>query len=1222
LFGHRNWRHADFGREQTPLHSVRSRVRARGHASRFIRLTSLAAVLAGGVGLVPSIPVSATTVTPTLVATIGGPGHATIYPSGVEVAPDGSIVAADTGNDQIVKYDSAGNQLWRVGAPGSANNQYLQPRDVGVDSSGNVYVADEGNNRVDKLSPSGSWIGSWKGPSTDHIGPPIGLTVANDVVYVADPNKNRIHVFDTSGNELRFLVSNGACVINRLRDVTADAAGNVYVANYVADTILKFGPTGTCLTTWGTKGSGNGQFMNPYGITVAFDPVLGANAVYVADSNNDRIEEFLTDGTFEASIGTAGTTPGTFTQLRRVAVATDGSGDVWGADLWGYRLERFARSAGGYSYAQTIGGTPPPLTTSAVFNQVRAVTFDGAGNLYTMDTVNQRVVEWTAGGASIIRACGQRGFTSTGDFNWPRGLAIDPATGQMWIADTKQSDIQILQADCTPVAKFGTQGSGLSQLNWPYSIVIRQSDGTAWIADTINNRVLSYSVATRAPISSFGGLNQPGAVAVAPGTGHIFVADTKNNRVLELSDTGGSAITLVRALTDGFNKPLGVAVDASGLIYVADSGNSRVVILNTDGTEAAVIKNGFKKPEDVSIDAGGNLYVSDTYNDRVLEYSIALAATTKAAVHGLMTAAGATTPVSLPTFAGNLLSPGLADMYPVSVANDSSYYYVLDPGRFRVVKVNRTTGAIDAQVGGTQGTTPGSFGDARGIAIDSTGNVYVADTPNNRIEKFTSALAFTTMWGTKGSGNGQFNQAYGVAVGNGIGTGGLPAEVLYATDGAGRVEKFDLNGNFLGQFGSGLLAQPRALAVDPNNGDVYVVNAAKEQVDVFDDAGNWLFMFGGNGTGNGQFNNEPRGIAVTTGADATVYVTDSGGRRVEAFNEAGTFQFVVGGPSAFVGPRGLTVTADGDLLVTDEWNFSLKEFTLAGTLIRKLFATGPAVPGVDSPRGIEFDPVTGRIVVDDYWNQRIETVNPDGSGAIAFGFRGVRTQAGSLNFAWDVAVQDSTGRYFVANRESNDIVVFDASGNFITKWGIKGTGPGQMTFPQGVDFAPDGTLIVVDSGNNRLERFSIDVNGNGTFVAAYGSKGTTSMGPGFLNVPTGVSVAPDGTIWVADTLNNSVQSLAPDGTTWTRFWKGTSATLALHIPWGVSVSPDGNVWIADTGSNDIVKMTPTGTLIFRATGDQLGAGPLNGPTSVTFVTNGHTYVSDIWNNRVIDLVGQ
>ena len=931
------------------------------------------------------------------------------------------------------------------------------------------------------MTSAGAWVAAIKGPATDKIGPPIGLSVSNDTLFVADPNHLRVHVLDLSGNEIRFITSYGACIMGRLRDADADAAGNVYVANYDKSNVLKFNSNGTCNRIWGKKGSLNGQFKNPYGVRIGFDPILGGQAVYVTDSNNDRIQEFLTDGTYEAQLGSAGTADGTFTQLRRASVATDGSGDVWGADLWGYRLERFHRTAGGYTYAQTIGGTPPPLQPNAVFNQVRAVDFDSAGNVYTMDTVNQRVVEWTASG-SIIRACGQRGFTSVGDFNWPRGLAIDRSTGQIWIADTKQDDIQILGADCSPISKFGTAGSGLQNLNWPFSIAIRQSDRIAWVADTLNNRVVSYSVSTHMPIASFGGLSQPGAVSVMPGSGHILVADSKNNRVLELSDTGGSSIALVRTITDGFSKPEGVAADAAGHIYVADSGLSRIVVLNPDATEAGVISGGLKQPEDVSVDAVGNLWVSDTYNDRVLEYSISFPARQ----------------TILPQYVGDLIGPGLADMYPVDIAHTSTDYYVLDPGRYRIVEVDRTTGAIVAQSVGTQGNSPGQIGDARALAVDAEGRVWVADTANNRVEEFDSTLQKPgTVFGGTGTGPGQFQLDYGIAIGQGQ-IAGNPAEVIYVSDGTGRVQKFDMIGIHIGTFTAFDLSQPRQMAIDPATDNVFVVNAGKSMVDVFDPLGNELRTIGSPGTGPGQFLNEPRGVFVTD--DGHVYVTDSGGSRIEVFTTAGAYQSSIGGPTEFVGPRGITITENNILAVTDEWDFALKEYNLAGTRIRTLFKNKPPVPGVNSPRGIRVD-AGGRISVVDYWNQRIESVDASGQNAQVFGFRGRRSPPGSLNFAWDLAFQPGTGRIFVANRESNDIVVFNSDGTFIMKWSRSGHTNGTVMLPQGLTFAPDGTLLVADSGNGRIQRFSIDSTGKGTYVAKYGQQGTVAMDTMLLTGP-------------------------------------------------------------------------------------------------------------------------
>ena len=286
-----------------------------------------------------------------------------------------------------------------------------------------------------------------------------------------------------------------------------------------------------------------------------------------------------------------------------------------------------------------------------------------------------------------------------------------------------------------------------------------------------------------------------------------------------------------------------------------------------------------------------------------------------------------------------------------------------------------------------------------------------------------------------------------------------------------------------------------------------------------------------------------------------------------------------------------------------------------GVSTRDLFGNPPPVPGVDSPRGIEVA-ASGRIFNVDWWNQRIDSINANGSSPSAFGFRGTTSQPGSINFAWDLAIQPGTGRIFVANRESHEIEVFESNGTYVTRWGTRGTADGQMQFPQGDTFAPDGTLLVSDTGNGRIERFSIDANGNGTWVASYGTQGLASQGVGFLNIPTGISTASDGTIWVADTLNNSVQSMSPLGV-WTRYT--APGGTHLRAPWGITVAPDSSIWISDTGNARLVKMENTGVFDWAATGPQMGAGAIS-PFAVAFGQGKHVYLSDTWHNRVIDLV--
>ncbi len=605
---------------------------------------------------------------------------------------------------------------------------------------------------------------------------------------------------------------------------------------------------------------------------------------------------------------------------------------------------------------------------------------------------------------------------------------------------------------------------------------------------------------------------------------------------------------------------------------------------------------------------------------------------------------GTAASLAAPVYSSTLVGPGHADMYPVDVSNDAQYYFALDAGNYRIIAVNRSTDAIDCQIGGLQGNGPGQIGDARALDYDSSNNeLFVADTPNNRVEVFSfsasacatnssSAFTFLSQFGTRGSGNEQFNQVYGVAV-------DAANSWVYAVDGAGRVEKSDLAGSYISQFNAGgSLNEPRQVTVAPNS-DVLVMDARNHQCDVFTDSGTLLFSFGGLGTGNGQFTDDPRGVAVS--ADGTLgFVTDAGGKRVEVFNlqssggdyTGATFAYTipsaVSGAGQFVGPRGLTTTSDNHLLLTDEWGFNLHEmaFTATGaTTTVNTTPIAPPVPGVNTPRGVHVA-AGGQIYIVDYWNQRVEYMNANGTGAQSFGFRGNPSQSGAINFAWDAAIQPGTGDIFVANRENDQVAVFSPTGASLLIFGKNGAANGQFSFPQGIAFAPDGTLLVDDSGNDRIERFSLSAgDSSATWIATYGQLGTGSTAPpGDLNNPTGIAVAPDGAIWVADTLNNRIQSMSPAGV-WTAFTKpiGPGPQPAFNIPWGITVAPDGSIWVSDTGNNRVVSVDTSGNLIFSANEASMGIPSVPDDSAVypfSLAFNGDTvYLSDIWNNRVLVL---
>ncbi len=207
----------------------------------------------------------------------------------------------------------------------------------------------------------------------------------------------------------------------------------------------------------------------------------------------------------------------------------------------------------------------------------------------------------------------------------------------------------------------------------------------------------------------------------------------------------------------------------------------------------------------------------------------------------------------------------------------------VDTGNNRVQKFS-SAGTFITQWGAT-GTGNSQFTAPQGIAIDSSGHVYVADTGNNRIQEFDSSGTFVRTWGSAGVGDGQFTLPTGVAVDS-------DGNVYVADTGNSRIEKFDSSGNFIRAWGSagtgdgqfGPTATPSLdLAVDSSD-NVVVVDPTNNRVEKFRPVGTFITKWGTLGTGNGQFTT-PAGVAVSS--SDSIHVVDRGlvNGRVEVFHE-------------------------------------------------------------------------------------------------------------------------------------------------------------------------------------------------------------------------------------------------------------------------------------------------------------------------------------------------
>jgi sugar lactone lactonase YvrE len=270
---------------------------------------------------------------------------------------------------------------------------------------------------------------------------------------------------------------------------------------------------------------------------------------------------------------------------------------------------------------------------------------------------------------------------------------------------------------------------------------------------------------------------------------------------------------------------------------------------------------------------------------------------------------------------------------------------------------------------GTTGSATGQFLTPKGIAVDSSGNVYVPD-QNTRVQKFNSTGTFLLQFGIPGDVPGGFvtpNKAATDSAGN-----------IYVTDlFTNRVSKFNSAGTFQltwGGMGSGpgqFIAGSGGLAVDSSN-NVYVTDPGNHRVQKFTSAGVFVTSWGSLGTGDNQFD-APMDVAVDSSAN--VYVVDSANNRVQKFTSTGTFITKWGtngaGDGQFSGPQGVAVDSAGNVLVADSGNNRLQKFTSAGTFIESCGSAGSADGQFSSPGDMALD-ATDNLYVADSGNDRIQ----------------------------------------------------------------------------------------------------------------------------------------------------------------------------------------------------------------------------------------------------------
>ena len=274
---------------------------------------------------------------------------------------------------------------------------------------------------------------------------------------------------------------------------------------------------------------------------------------------------------------------------------------------------------------------------------------------------------------------------------------------------------------------------------------------------------------------------------------------------------------------------------------------------------------------------------------------------------------------------------------------------------------------------GSYGTGDGQFDGPWGVTVDSSGNIYIVDHKNHRVQKFSSDGTFITQWGSFGSGDGQFKAPWGVAA-------DTSGNIYVADADNHRIQKFDSNGTFITKWGvngsgDGQFNSPTGVTVDAS-GNIYVTDYLNNRVQKFDSSGTFITKWGSSGTGDGQFN-FPFGVAVD--ASGNVYVVDDYNNRIQKFTSIGTFITKWGsfgtGDGKFDLPHGVAVDASGNVYVTDRHNNRVQKFSSDGTFITMWGSYGSEDGQFNYPGGVVVD-ASGNVYVTDYHNNRIQKFSP------------------------------------------------------------------------------------------------------------------------------------------------------------------------------------------------------------------------------------------------------
>ena len=960
-------------------------------------------------------------------------------PMGVAVDSAGNLYVAEYGNDEIRKITPSGVVTTLAGSAGQTGSsdgsgsaaRFQGPTDVAVDSAGNVYVADQNNDEVRKITPSG-----------------VVTTLAGSVGNGSS---------DGTGAAARFY---GPWA------VALDSEGNVYVANVGNSEIREITPSGVVTTLAGSAGhagssDGTGsaaRFYEPEGVAVN-----SAGNVYVADTGNDEIRLIGVISTASLVAGdTAAFTESFTTKNVGTGLTLTAAGSVNDGNGGSNYLVTFVACTTGQITARAV--TVTAATSTKGYDGTTSATATPtitAGNLVSSDTAafseafttkNAASARTLAAAGSVNDGNGGRNYTvtfvadTTGQIA-ARAITVTAATSTKIYDGTTSSSVtptitagSLAGGDTAAfIETFDTRNVGNGKMLTVGGSVNDGNSGsnyTVTIVPNVTGSVTARAITVTAATSTktYDGTTSSTATPIIT-VGALATGDTAAfSETFDTPNLGsGKTLTPAGSASDGNggnNYTLTFAVNTTGAIV---SGIITTTILSTSQpstvygtpvtfTATVSAQSGGTAPNAGSVDffdattshdLGLGTLASST--GTVSTWTLTTGVKTFNVTTGDIITASYTPGVGFLNSSGTTTQTVTPLAITVTAATSTKTYDGTTSSTATPTIPSGSPGVVTTlagslgQTGSTDGTgSAATFDYPSGVAVDSAGNIYVADYYSQEVRKISPSGVVSTLAGYAGQ------------------TG--------STDGAGSTARFD---------------DPCGVAVD-SAGNVYVADESNSEIRRITPSGVVTTLAGSagqsgssNGVGSAARFGHPEAVAVDSAGN--VYVADNGNYEIREISPSGVVTTLAGsaglagsndgtGSAArFSYVFGVAVNSAGNVYVGDDGNDEIRKIspsgvvtTLAGSAGQSGSTDGAASTArFNSPRGVAVDGV-GNVYVGDYDNSEIRKIMTSGVVTTLAGTAGLTGSsdgtgsAARLNYPMGVAV-DSSGHVYVADQHNQEI---------------------------------------------------------------------------------------------------------------------------------------------------------------------------------------------------------